>query len=130
MPSDLDFVAQAMAASNGTSANSQAPAAANTADAALPDDIAAQLASLSPQERQAMQPLIDALITSSGSDGGELSEREISDLLRQMDAAEGVAEDLEKKLDALLSEVEGLQGTQEQQSAVENGASASKEGQS
>lgn len=115
MPSDLDLVAQAMASSDGsTTSRSAAPQAQNETQG-LPPDIAAQLASLSPQERRAMQPLIDALTSSASSGQDELSEREIGDLMRQMDAAEGVAADLEKKLDALLSEVGNLEETQDQE---------------
>lgn len=124
MPSDLDLVAQAMASSDGSTNNRSAAPQAQNETQGLPPDIAAQLASLSPQERRAMQPLIDALTSSASSGPDELSEREIGDLMRQMDAAEGVAADLEKKLDALLSEVGNLAEAQDQEGNLESPGSA------
>lgn len=71
------------------------------------------LANLSKADLEALQPIIDALSLGSGEDGdeGDLDFDEddprVAELLRQMDVAGDVADDLEGKLDKLIATLGG-----------------------
>lgn len=130
--SDLELVAQAMgtaqpprAQTNHTSTNGPVdtrPTSSGQAGAALshtgpPDltdapaddarlaDLGIDLSSLSAEDRRALQPIIDAL-ASSRVNGDEGEDVDLEGILRQMDAADQVADDLEGKLDGLLAKLE------------------------
>ena len=76
----------------------------------LPDlsALGIDLSSLTPAELAAVQPIIDALVGSDGQDEDEAESEDdlkVAELLRQMDAAGMVADDLEGKLDLLLRDL-------------------------
>jgi hypothetical protein len=93
MPSDLEFVAEAIELSNGTGVATP-PNTITTQSRDLPEDIALAVATLSAADRAAIQPLLSAL--SSDPETG------LEELLRQMDSASSVADSLESRLDNLL----------------------------
>lgn len=133
--SDLDLVAAAMAPTNqpqlrptspptqttsrpngmprhaATSDQTRTPPAPNPTFSSQPSDLPSELqdldlSSLSPAELALLQPLIDALrISENGDDVDELGMEEI---LRQMEVADGVADELEGRLDGLLERLGGL----------------------
>jgi hypothetical protein len=98
----------------------------------------ALLSTLAPSERAALQPIIDALAAGMTLDDDDADEDEdgddprVQELLRQMDAAGDVADELEGKLDALIAqlgreEVEmgqelAAEGEEKEKAGVEGGA--------
>jgi len=98
--SDLDLVAQAMAPTNApdkpTAQTSQS--ASQTKEAPTDKD----LSSLTPQDLAMLQPILDAL---NLSDSDDLDDAALHDLIKQMDVAGDVADDLEGKLDRLIGEL-------------------------
>ncbi|WWD15789.1 hypothetical protein CI109_100213 [Kwoniella shandongensis] len=154
--SDLELVAQAMSTTTRTttapppSANADRsttngtvhPSNTNhdhptqTLDSlSLPDDI--DLSKLSAEEISLLQPLIDALSLSapsgsgSGEDGDgegdEMNESQITSILKQLEAADGVADDLESKLDRLLATLGGVEEEIGEGVQVDGGDAESKE---
>jgi len=135
--SDLELVAQAMGSTtpakqtetvNGQLSSTQAitspqapPTSTETNSSPLEH---LDLSTLTAADRKTLQPIIDALQASSislstngsgdngdGEDGKEAEDMEderIQDLLRQMDIAGDVADEIEGKLDRLLAELGGL----------------------
>ncbi|KAL7422190.1 hypothetical protein Q5752_002836 [Cryptotrichosporon argae] len=118
--SDLELVAQAMGQSVNESSQARpattqpvsqppqsqpaepsltSPAAAAT-DNRLLDLSSLDLSSLSLADRAAIQPILDALVASAGADGD--IDIDVDGILAQMDAADGVADALEERLDKLL----------------------------
>lgn len=84
-------------------------AQASTEDAGLPDDILKSLEGLSADERAAFAPLLQALSASSETNGNDaapgnpvIGTQDVQELLKQLDAADSVADTLEGKLDRLL----------------------------
>jgi hypothetical protein len=118
--SDLDFVNEAVAAesarhtpipsstpdpSSAPSAPSSGPvsAPAPVSSAPAPDPLAdIDLTSLSPADRAALQPILDALRASATTGDGD-AELDIGSILAQLDAAGEAADVLEGRLDALLA---------------------------
>lgn len=122
--SDLELVAQAMAptdrpapapTSNG-STNGHAPSApsnpsAQPSAADADDDTAAALAgldlsSLNAADRAAVQPILDALRQASSAEDGDV---DVEDILKQLEAADDVADKLEGRLDSLLASLGELE---------------------
>ena len=98
--SDLDLVAQAMAPTNAPdkpTAQTSQPAS-QTKEAPTDKD----LSSLTPQDLAMLQPILDAL---NLSDSDDLDDAALHDLIKQMDVAGDVADDLEGKLDRLIGEL-------------------------
>ena len=89
----------------------QSTESTNLADRTELPDLSAlgiDLSSLTPAELAAVQPIIDALVGSDGQDEDEAESEDdlkVAELLRQMDAAGMVADDLEGKLDLLLRDL-------------------------
>lgn len=124
--SDLELVSQAMAGSeapnargangansnppNGAATAANEPAATEAAhpsaagDTAAPADSVAgiDLASLSVEERRVLAPIIDALRASDDS-------LDVDDIMKQLDAAGNVADNIEDRLDSLLSHLGELE---------------------
>jgi len=96
--SDLDLVAQAMAPTNVPD-KSTTTASATTAQ---PKESEADLSSLTPEDLAMLQPILDAL---NLGDTEDLDDAALHDLIRQMDVAGDVADDLEVKLDRLIGEL-------------------------
>jgi hypothetical protein len=78
-------------------------------DAGVPDDILKSLEGLSADERAAFAPLLQALSATSTTNGNGaapgnpvIGAQDVHELLKQLDAADSVAETLEGKLDRLL----------------------------
>lgn len=103
--SELELVAKAMEPTLESSTES-----AKETEEDLLEGI--DLSSLSVQDRAALQPLIDALAASAGGAEGE----DLDQLLEQMDAAEGVADDLGQKLDVLLQDMRDLEAEKVEES--------------
>jgi hypothetical protein len=126
--SDLDLVAQAMAPINDLkpiSSTSVSPAITSapnptsnaTHHQSLPNpEPNLDLSNLTPQDRELLKPLIDAL-SMDGGEEGEDEEIRIADILAQMDVAGEVADDIEGKLDRLLESL----GKVEQEITQETG---------
>ncbi|CAK9782752.1 unnamed protein product [Cutaneotrichosporon oleaginosum] len=131
--SDLDLVSQAMASSEppnarGTASANGAPTAngvnptpesASATDAAASDagaDSVAgiDLSSLSVEERALLAPIIDALRSSDDS-------LDVDDIMKQLDAAGNVADNIEDRLDSLLAHLGELEAQ-----AAKNEAEAEK----
>ncbi|WOO81066.1 uncharacterized protein LOC62_03G004594 [Vanrija pseudolonga] len=106
--SDLDLVAQAMAP---TEPGAQGPkptdaAGAKEADkAGADDDVLAgiDLSTLNDTDRKALQPILDALKASAGTEGAEGGDLDVEGILKQLEAADNVADTLEGRLDTLLA---------------------------
>ena len=98
--SDLDLVAQAMAPTNAPDkppSNTSRPAPQSKETSTDKD-----LSSLTPQDLAMLQPILDAL---NLSDTDDLDDAALHNLIRQMDVAGDVADDLEGKLDRLIGEL-------------------------
>ncbi|KAK8869936.1 hypothetical protein IAR55_000504 [Kwoniella newhampshirensis] len=98
------------APSQGTAISEPAPTRSrSTTIPGIPDDI--DLSSLSPEELQILQPLLSALSLSAErqGEGDEGDELQIQSILAQLEAADGVADDLESKLDKLLETLGGVE---------------------
>lgn len=100
--SDLDLVAQAMAPTNApdkpiTTTPSTAPPKSQAKEQPTGPD----LSSLTPEDLAALQPILDAL----NLDTDDMDDAALHDLIRQMDVAGDVADDLEGKLDRLIGEL-------------------------
>lgn len=116
--SDLDLVAQAMGTSQPAQPNqpnsSNQPNHISSTQATQPTSVTppaqtqsrsdplatVDLSTLTASDRQALQPLIDAIVHKPD---GENTDEEVAQLLAQMDVADHVADDLEGKLDRLLA---------------------------
>jgi hypothetical protein len=94
--SDLDLVAQAMAPTNAP--DKTTPQTSQPASQPTDKD----LSSLTPQDLAMLQPILDAL---NLSDTDDLDDAALHDLIKQMDVAGEVADDLEGKLDRLIGEL-------------------------
>jgi hypothetical protein len=132
--SDLDMVAQAMATTTRLPQDqTDAPRAHATAsdvpndldlptttsvdsDSSIPEDIAHDLETLSMEDKQALGPLLDLLVSQEGTAGQDLE-----DLLKQFDAADDVADKLEGRLDQLLQGLKGVEGELEVTDGGEDG---------
>lgn len=97
----------------GTSDHStpvSAPHASSAAQADHPasaqDPVGIDLSSLSAEDRRALQPIIDALASADLAGEGGDADVDVDEILKQMDAADKVADDLEGKLDGLLAKLE------------------------
>lgn len=82
---------------------------ATPGDAGVPDDILKSLERLSADERAAFAPLLQALSATSTTNGNDaapgnpvIGAQDVHELLKQLDAADSVADTLEGKLDRLL----------------------------
>jgi hypothetical protein len=120
--SDLELVSQAMAGSEPPNARGDAPATSNgangasngaaepapqTQDDADADSVAGiDLSSLSVEERAMLAPIIDAL---RGSDDS----LDVDDIMKQLDAAGNVADNIEDRLDSLLAHLGELEAQAE-----------------
>lgn len=102
--SDLDLVAQAMAPTNApdkTTPEPQSKAETKpTNPSSLNDNL--DISSLSDEDYALLEPLLRAL---EMSDSDILDEAAMADVLRQMDVAGEVADDLEGKLDRLIGQL-------------------------
>lgn len=110
---DLSLVADAMATSERPSAPASAlpasdPPVTAPSSSSL-DSLSVDLASLTPADRDLLQPLIDALAASAaeGDDDPEAGE-DTAELERRLDQAGEVASGLESMLDGLLDRLEGM----------------------
>jgi len=124
--SDLDLVNQAMAAeaayvppTNGANttnpSSTPTPAPSNnstsntnnsTTNPPASDPLAdIDLSTLSPADRAALQPILDALKAASGDEG----DLDVEDILNQLEAAGDAADVLEGRLDALLAHLGELE---------------------
>lgn len=121
--SDLDLVQQAMAptepgAQNGSS-NTAAPSSnesPNPAPETKDDPLAdIDLSTLSDGDRAALQPILDALKSASGKDGEEGGDVDVEGILKQLEAADGVAGTLESRLDKLLDNLGAMERDAEQE---------------
>ncbi|KAL1411230.1 hypothetical protein Q8F55_002181 [Vanrija albida] len=105
--SDLDLVAQAMAPTEpGAQAPKQtdAPKQADKAAAPADDPLAGiDLSTLNDADRKALQPILDALKASAGAEGAEGGDLDVEGILKQLEAADDVADTLEGRLDTLLA---------------------------
>lgn len=108
--SDLDLVAQAMAPTNApdsaraadSPANANANAEGENPSSLPPSADNIDLSSLTPEDLAMLQPILSAL---NIDDPDSLDEGALEDILKQMDAAGEVADDLEGKLDRLIGEL-------------------------
>lgn len=102
--SDLDLVAQAMAP---TEPGAQGPKPTDKAadKAGADDDVLAgiDLSTLNDTDRKALQPILDALKASAGAEGAEGGDLDVEGILKQLEAADNVADTLEGRLDTLLA---------------------------
>lgn len=116
--SDLELVAQAMAptepgaqtqtrAANGTT-NTTTTSTSDSTESADDPLAGLDMSQLSPADRAAVQPIIDAL---KASEEGE--DVDLEDILKQMDAADTVADKLEGRLDALMTILGEMEAGQE-----------------
>jgi hypothetical protein len=98
--SDLDLVAQAMAPTNAP----DKPPSNTSQSAPQPKEASndKDLSSLTPEDLAMLQPILDAL---NLSDADDLDDAALHDLIKQMDVAGEVADDLEGKLDRLIGEL-------------------------
>ncbi|WVQ71503.1 hypothetical protein IAR50_001041 [Cryptococcus sp. DSM 104548] len=104
--SDLDLVAQAMASSEQPpAANGTTGAQANIDLSSLPN---VDPSTLLPADLASLHPLL-ASLSLSAEDLDNLDEGEIGAILGQLEAADGVADDLEGKLDRLLEMLGGVE---------------------
>jgi hypothetical protein len=98
--SDLDLVAQAMAPTNAPDKSTSAPKSQPSQSTEQSTD--KDLSSLTPEDLAMLQPILDAL---NLGDADDLDDAALHDLIRQMDVAGDVADDLEGKLDKLIGEL-------------------------
>jgi hypothetical protein len=98
--SDLDLVAQAMAPTNAP----DKPTPQSSQPTSQPKETSndKDLSSLTPEDLAMLQPILDAL---NLSDTDDLDDAALHDLIKQMDVAGEVADDLEGKLDRLIGEL-------------------------
>lgn len=140
--SDLDLVQQAMAptepgaqqnnsnstvAPKSTTANGNADTEGRNATKAedADDSLAGiDLSQLNDKDREALQPILDALKASSGKEGEEGGDLDIEGILSQLDAAGDVADTLEGRLDKLLENLGEMEKAQQEQSHQPAQASA------
>jgi hypothetical protein len=111
--SDLDLVAQAMAPTN----KPDRPTESTTSEQQAAQDHSSlpleniDLSSLTSEDLAMLQPILDAL---NLGDSDDLDDAALHDILKQMDVAGDVADDLEGKLDKLIGELgkveEGILG--------------------
>jgi hypothetical protein len=111
--SDLDLVAQAMAPTN----QPDRPTESTTSEQQASQDHSSlpleniDLSSLTSEDLAMLQPILDAL---NLGDSDDLDDAALHDILKQMDVAGDVADDLEGKLDKLIGELgkveEGILG--------------------
>ncbi len=122
--SDLELVSQAMSgseppnargdapadsngAANGASNGATEPAPPQTQNNAAADSVAGiDLSSLSVEERAMLAPIIDALRASDDS-------LDVDDIMKQLDAAGNVADNIEDRLDSLLAHLGELEAQAE-----------------
>lgn len=104
--SDLDLVAKAMEPTNvpdkPTSSQTRENGDGNSTLPVNDNDNEIDLSSLTPEDLALLQPLLNAL---NIEDPDSLDEGSLQDILKQMDAAGEVADDLEGKLDRLIGEL-------------------------
>jgi hypothetical protein len=98
--SDLDLVAKAMAPTNAP----DKPTPQSSQPTSQPKETSndKDLSSLTPEDLAMLQPILDAL---NLSDTDDLDDAALHDLIKQMDVAGDVADDLEGKLDRLIGEL-------------------------
>lgn len=100
--SDLDLVAQAMAPTNVPDKSPPSTTNPTSQSKSQPKETDKDLSSLTPEDLAMLQPILDAL---NLGDTEDLDDAALHDLIRQMDVAGDVADDLEGKLDRLIGEL-------------------------
>ncbi|ODO03494.1 hypothetical protein L198_02341 [Cryptococcus wingfieldii CBS 7118] len=108
--SDLELVAQAMSGSEQPPASNGTAQATNGAQAGIELSSLPNVdpSSLLPADLASLHPLL-ASLSLSPEDLDNLDEGEIGAILGQLEAADGVADDLEGKLDRLLEMLGGVE---------------------
>ncbi|TYJ55363.1 hypothetical protein B9479_003978 [Cryptococcus floricola] len=108
--SDLELVAQVMSGSEQPPASNGTAQATNGAQAGIDLSSLSNVdpSSLLPADLASLHPLLSSL-SLSPEDLDNLDEGEIGAILGQLEAADGVADDLEGKLDKLLEMLGGVE---------------------
>lgn len=110
---DLSYLSQVVASSNPPSSTTSGPAA--SANSQAPADSRGTSAASSTKQLQsiidALQASSSALSNGNGDGEGELDEASVAALLEKLEQADSASDEMEKRLDALLADLDGMLDT-------------------